>query len=658
MLSLKFLTALADRGLNIIKHPQADFEKQFLIQGFTGKYEGYSLSVISTPFSYGGSEGLWEIAVLDKNNNLCYNTELTDDVIGYLKEEDLLELVDDFISYSQEKSQESLDEIISTNTNSTFLDALKKNEPSVDLTFTDNGALAYATSGDSFVDFDFATSTFRGKNEEEIYDEFVKIFLQNKELAMRQLFFLGDIREGKGERHAFKSIMKHLALNYTDVARAVLKLIPEYGRWDEVVDLLNTPLHNDVIKMLRDQIKEDLNNADEGKEISLCAKWLPSINASSKDTTKKALVISEAFGMNKKEYRKMLSFLRDKLNIIEKALAEKNIEKLSDMQEVLSSKQNFKYSKAVMRLMPEERKEFFEKVKRGEATINVDVLEPHEIYGRYRREHMGWHGCDLDESYEMLWSMLPNKVIDANNVLVVRDGSGSMTTPIPGTNHFQVLDVASALSIYFSEHQEGGFKDKFITFSSRPKLVDLSGCDTLAEKMALLSRYTEIDSTDIEKTFDLILKTAVKNDMKQEELPKSLLIVSDMQFDLAHSGNYDETLFETIKNKYKEAGYEIPRLIFWNVNISKITVPEVDNDRGLVLLGGFSKNTIDMIAENNFEKEIVNEEGEKETVQLTPFEVLFNKLSSERYNPVSEALKDVLHLNNKQVPLMQQHEIR
>ena len=531
-----------------------------------------------------------------------------------------------------------------------FFSKLKETSVETNLGYTENGALAYNTTGSELVDFDFNTSSMRQATTEEIASQFEKVFYENKETAMRYLFYVGDIREGKGERHIFNEVLKHLANTNYELAKAVLPLIPEYGRWDEVSNLVTTPLKDDVIKMIKEQIDQDVKDMSVGKPVSLCAKWLPSINASKKETIKKALIISEGLGLDKKQYRKLLSGLRDHLNIIEKALAEKDTEKLAEMQESLTSKQNYKYAKALMNLIPEERKAYFDKVLKGEANFNVDVLEPHEIYFRYEHEL----DKEPNTSYEMMWKMLPNKVIDGNDILVIRDGSGSMTRPIPGTNNGTILDVASALTVYFSEHAKGGFHNKFITFSAHPELVDISKCDTLHDKIRHLSNYCDCTNTNIEKTFDLILETAVKNKMTQDELPKSLLIVSDMQFDAATSGGYDwetrsyyeakydETLFNTIRKNFESYGYEIPRLIFWNVSAEKTTIPEIKNDLGLVLLSGYSKNIMDMICENNFEMEIVNEEGKKETVQLTPEQILSNKVYSERYDAVSKAIRPVL----------------
>lgn len=544
-----------------------------------------------------------------------------------------------------------------------FFSKLKETAVKDDKGFTDNGALAYNTTGSDLVDFDFNTSSMRHGTKEEIAENFEKAFAEGKDRAMRYLFYVGDIREGKGERHIFNEVLSYLADSNPELVKAVLPLIPEYGRWDEVVNLVTTPVKEDVIELIRAQLNADLEAAGKDEPISLCAKWLPSINATKKDTIKKALIISEALGMDKKSYRKTLSNLRDKLNIIEKALAEKNVEKLVNMQESLSSKQNYKYKDALMRLMPEERELYFKKVLKGEAKFNADVLEPYEVYFRYRTD-LGINHWDTrakkgsDISYETMWKMLPNKVQEGKNVLVVRDGSGSMTTGIPGTNNGEILDVASALTVYFAEHAKGGFHNRFITFSSKPEIVDMNKCDTLADKIKLLGTYNDCSNTNLEATFDLILKTAMENELDQDELPKSLLIVSDMQFDMATSHrNYwdrngddtgwNETLFDSIRAKFEKNGYKIPRLIFWNVAASRTTIPEIKNELGLVLLSGYSKNIMDMICEDNFEIEIVNDKGEKEVVQLSPEEILSNKIYSERYDDVSKAIAPVLENDKK-----------
>lgn len=533
-------------------------------------------------------------------------------------------------------------------TRRSFMDALEDEKVQTSYAYTDNGALVYESSGSNLVDFNLNISAMRSKSEDEIASDFRQAFLDNKELAVRYLFFAGDIREGLGERHVFNSIMKNLAQNEPEIAKAVLEFIPEYGRWDEVVNLLNTPIRKDVVKLISTQLSKDIDAASKNEPVSLCAKWMPSLQASNSTVRKNALILCDELGMKKSDYRHMLSDLRNRLNIIEKALAEKDVEKLDAMQESLSSKQNYKYKDALMRLMPEQRTEYFNKVLRGEANYNADVLEPHEIYYRYHNQGGYGRSVKEDMGYEIMWRQLPNKVEPGKEVLVVRDGSGSMTVGLRGTNRGTVLDVASALTVYFSEHATGQFHNKFITFSSRPEIVNLDGCDTLADKISKLDHYDDCSNTNLEKTFMLILDTAIKNKMSQEEMPENILIISDMQFDAANHSYYsntpkwDETLFDTIRSKFEAAGYKIPGLIFWNVNQEKTAVPEIKNELGLVLLGGYSKNNIDMICKNEFIQEVVTEQGEVKKIVKSPEQILTEKLMSERYDAIGQAIAPVL----------------
>jgi hypothetical protein len=225
-----------------------------------------------------------------------------------------------------------------------------------------------------------------------------------------------------------------------------------------------------------------------------------------------------------------------------------------------------------------------------------------------------------DDAIEALWANLKNTLNDASsNIMVVRDGSGSMTSTISGTS-ISALEVATALAVYFSERQTGEFQNKFITFSSRPAFVDLSKCKTLQEKLRVCHSYDECDNTDIEATFDLVLKTAVQNNLKQEEIP-TLLIVSDMEFDHATtmSWNAHESefvpLFKTIETKFKAHGYELPKLIFWNVMSRTGTIPMKENAAGVGLVSGFSTNVIKAVLSN----------------ELDPYQAIVKILDSERY---------------------------
>ena len=207
-----------------------------------------------------------------------------------------------------------------------------------------------------------------------------------------------------------------------------------------------------------------------------------------------------------------------------------------------------------------------------------------------------------------------------------------MTDNIGGNTTVTALDVANALAIYFAEHSSGEFKDKYITFSERPQLVDFSKADSLHDKLQIALTYDECANTNIEKVFDLILTTAIKHNMRKEDMPKNILIISDMEFDsCATSGDSDiwsrnrpnQRLFEIIAQRYADAGYQLPRLVFWNVNSRTGTIPVKENELGVALVSGFSVNIVKMVMSN----------------KLDPYECLLETLNSERYAPIEKALR-------------------
>jgi len=209
---------------------------------------------------------------------------------------------------------------------------------------------------------------------------------------------------------------------------------------------------------------------------------------------------------------------------------------------------------------------------------------------------------------------LPDTVNENGNTIVVADGSASMMTGVGGTN-VTALSVANALAIYFAERSSGQFKDNYITFSKRPKLIDFRNCSSLREKIELALRHSEVSNTNIEAVFDLILTTAAGNKMQQSELPQNILIVSDMEFDYAVYYRPEKRLFEVIADRYAQNGYKLPRLIFWNVNSRTGTIPVIENDLGVALVSGFSVNIARMVLSG----------------ELDPYKCLIDQLMSERY---------------------------
>jgi hypothetical protein len=421
--------------------------------------------------------------------------------------------------------------------------------------------------------------------------------------------------------------MEAFTLQDTEAARELIKLVPEYGRWDDLWCLLDTQLKEDVIAVVHKQLGEDHMNMKDNKSISLLCKWLPSENASSKETKKYATIIRNGLEMTSRGYRKMLSTMRKYIDVVECKMSAKEWNAIN--YETVPSRANLIYNNAFLRNDEERRRAYLGALEKGEAKINASTLFPHDIVHKYMSGR-SWYGQSLgayDTTLESLWKALPNTVKDMENTIVVADGSGSMTCNVGGNTSVTALDVANALAIYFAERASGEFKDKYITFSSRPQLVDFSNAKTLHDKIGIALRHNEVADTNIEATFDLILRTAINNNMSQEDMPKNILIISDQEFNSAtgyHKPN--ETLFETIAKKYAAHGYLIPRIVFWNVNSRTSTIPVKENELGVALVSGFSVNIINMVMSN----------------KLDPYECLLDVLNTERYQPIEDAVKDII----------------
>ena len=498
---------------------------------------------------------------------------------------------------------------------------------------TENGAVGYRTTGTALLDFNFKVSSYRNKRELDIIEDFMKVFYEDKVTAMKFLFFIRDREEGLGERRLFRVIINYLATAETDIVKAVAPVIAEYGRWDDLLELFDTPLEEYTINdIITKQLDQDATNYKAGKPISLLAKWLPSINATSEKTKARAKKILKYSKVTEKEYRKMLSVLRKYIDVTERKMCANEWDKI--VYEGVPSRANLNYNDAFLRHDEARRREFLGQVQKGEKKINAGKLYPHDIVHKYTGGSR-YERKPLDATIEALWKALPKKEIA--NTLVVADGSGSMTSTIGKTN-ITALDVANALAIYFAEHNKGEFYNQYITFSENPQLVKFNKTDSLRDKIFKCFAYNEVANTNIEKVFGLILKTAIDNNLTQEEMPKNILIISDMEFDscavcgMATGGYYrnfkapDKKLFQVIEKAYKEHGYKLPKLIFWNVNSRTGTIPMKENDLGVALVSGFSTNIAEMVMND----------------KLDPLEILLDKLNTKRYEKIGKIIKKVL----------------
>ena len=504
---------------------------------------------------------------------------------------------------------------------------------------TENGALGYESSGSKLVDLNFAVGSLRAKDgstDKKIISMFREAWKENPEYAVRWLMMARDIRGGKGtanmgERHLFRVCMADLAKNgQSSLVNALVPYVAIMGRYDDLLDLLNISSTRPVVlNYFKEQFKADIEDYKANKPVSLMAKWCPSTNASSTKSRKYGLMIAKHLGWSERDYRKTLSALRERIDVVERKMSSQNWQAID--YEKVPSRANLIYNNAFLKNDEERRRAYLGALEKGEAKINAGVLYPHDIVHKYHAKGM-WHSKigAYDSALEAMWANLPN--YDLSNTMVVADGSGSMINRVGGTQ-ITALDVANALAIYCSEHNKGEFKDKYITFSRKPKLVDFSYCKNLREKLIKAERHTEVADTNIEAVFDLILNTAKNYHMSQDEIPKQILIISDMEFNSCavcnsssryRSYGLPETLFGTINQKFVNAGYKIPKLVFWNVNSRTNAIPVRPNDGfPCSLVSGFSPAIVNMVMSD----------------KTSPYDVVVDAIMNERYDFVSEIME-------------------
>lgn len=493
-----------------------------------------------------------------------------------------------------------------------FINAVK-NELSNRTVRTENGATGYATTGHALLDMNFKVASYRKASENEILNDFVKAYAEDGTLALKWAFYVGDVREGLGERRLFRTLIKYIL----PVHQNLIDFVGEYNRFDSLLELFGTDAEDAMVAFVKRQLAEDMAACSAGKSVSLLAKWMPSANTSSAQTRDYARKFIAALGTNEKQYRKMLSKLRAQIDVIERKLCADQWDKVD--YETVPSKANLKYKNAFLRNDETRRREFLGKLEKGEVKINAGVCFPHDIVVKYKSER------SVDTALEGMWKALPD--FDSTiPTIVVRDGSGSMCISVDG-GHTTALDVSTALAIYFADRLEGCYKNKFITFSSRPELIDMTHCATLKDKLRLCSSYNDFSNTNIEATFDLLLKTSVNNGLTQAQIPQ-VLVISDMEFDCATEdcswgsstgvSSRTKTLFDKIAAKWRAAGYVMPKMVFWNVNSRTNVIPVKENELGVALVSGFSANIAKMVMSN----------------ETDPYKLLVKTLMAKRYEVI------------------------
>lgn len=476
----------------------------------------------------------------------------------------------------------------------TFLKNLKEVD---NVTATWNGAVAFKSTMNANLDFFSAAGSkriyrkdygYQERTKQSLSELFYKAFNEDKTVALKNLIYLRDINEGLKEKGSFRYLMKELVKVDQEAFNFIALHTSEFGRWDDITNLLmDIKPYKDsyefLLRLVASQLNTDLENMKEGKPVSLLAKWLPSIGKQYKHSRVGTEYAYKLFDGNKKSYRKTVAALRKHIHLVEHNLVNKDY---SFDYTKLPALALTKYTKAFQRNDLERYNAFKQEITKKPSLISdkADKLMPYEILQKIRSDK---------ELANALWASLPNDILEGNTIVVV-DGSGSMTR---GAGSVPPCDVATSLAIYASERLSGEFKDKFITFSRNPKLVEVPSTMSFSDKVSYVRKFDEIANTDIDKTFKLLFDTSLKT--KEEDRLDTIIIVSDMQFDSAVTSRHNQkSIFDKWKRKFEENGMKMPKTIFWNVNQSKVDFPTTDIDN-LYLVAGFSQNLFKDIVKHN-----------------------------------------------------------
>ncbi|UUV46684.1 DUF2828 family protein [Bacillus phage vB_BanS-Thrax4] len=468
-------------------------------------------------------------------------------------------------------------------------------------TTTENGAVAYKSTKSDVLDLFSQGGAMRQRSEADIKAIVSKAFGENQLLTLKAIFYLRDIEQGQGERRFFRLAMQHLALHHKEALRSNLELVPMFGRWDDLWVLLETDLKADVLAFVKRQLVAD----KQTDRPSLLAKWMPSENASSYKTKKYAKLMREHFGVKPKQYRKLLSELRAKLNLVETKLSEK---RYGDIQyDKLPSRAGMVYRGAFFRNDEERYRGFLDSLSKGEVKVNAKTLYPNDIVGKILHRYVSPQDIKL---FEGQWENLPNFIGDkTDNALVMADVSESMNgTP---------MEVSIALAMYIAERNKGIYHNHFLTFTDRPSFVEIKGSD-IVEKVRNINARKGY-STNIQLALQKVLDVAIENKVSNDDVVKKLYIISDMQFDEYCIKGNSVDIFNKMRERFEEAGYDFPNIVFWNVRAVGNT-PMTMNAQGVQLVSGYSPSILQNLLDSNGK---------------TPYEFMLEVLETERYAKIT-----------------------
>ena len=496
---------------------------------------------------------------------------------------------------------------------------------------TENGALTHFTTMDGLMDLFAMGAAYRTRTDEDVILLFKNAFDADPVYALKCLFYIRDVRGGQGERRFFRVATKWLAKYNTAAMQRNLIHVPEFGRWDDLFVFIGTPLETAALDIIKHQLALDA----QCKTPSLLAKWMPSENTSSAKTVKTAKVVRKYLGMSPKQYRKVLSALRKRINVLERLMSENRWDEIEF--DKIPSKAGIKYKNAfarhdIERMKSDKIVQSYADFAKSETTkVNAKTLYPYEVVAKaievmgVRRSGWGYSSYapkPMDDTDRLMVNKYWDNLADyfngkSFNGLAVVDTSASMRR----MDAAAPINVAISLGMYCAERAKGPFAGHYVSFSGRPELVEVKGVD-FCDKVKRIYDTNLCQNTNIEATFDMLLNTAIANHCAQADLPENIMIISDMEFDqgTGHGYGYGRqswnplTTMEAIRVKWANHGYRMPKIIYWNVDARQNNIPEDIGVGPISYVSGMSPSIFEQILSGK-----------------TGYDLMYEKLDSPRY---------------------------
>ena len=487
-----------------------------------------------------------------------------------------------------------------------FAEAAKVNAV---FTRTENGAVALNTTGDARLDFFGTAGSLRKAEKERVTRLFSEAWKVDPLFATKIAFYARDVRGGLGERQTFRTILQYMALYHPEGLRLNMDLIGVYGRYDDLYCLIGTPLEDEMWAAMKKQFEEDRQNLQAGNAISLLAKWIKTADASSERTRKLGILTAQKLGYSVYEFKRLVRAMRKQIGVVEALMSAGRWDEIR--YSAVPSRAMMIYRNAFMKHDAERYGQFIHKAVNGETKIHSAALYPYDIVEKVL--HMGWRTQQIieDEALEAQWRQLPDYVEKGTNALVIADTSGSM--------YGRPLATSVGLAVYFAERNTGAYHNMFMSFSGTSRIQVLKG-DTLAQKIGSIDMNDWQGNTNLQAAFNHVLEIALTNHVPPEEMPKSLIVISDMEID--YCGDKNWTFYEMMARRFESYGYRIPNIIFWNVD-SRHEVFHADKTRtGVQLVSGQAASMFRQVLR---------------CVGMNPVEAMEKIINSERYAPIAVA---------------------